>query len=87
MIVFDQDSVKSARNRHIVGAKVVAQRRALRLRNFAYARKAREALSQAAHKCRRSSFIVTLRFGIEERCRNVLHLKAGIDRLCVVKPA
>src|SRR5207253_4345500 len=44
-----------------VGAPVVAQRRALCLRNFEYTRKSCDALAQPLHKRGRAAFVVALR--------------------------
>ena len=87
MVVFDLDCSGVAWNCELSGTKVVAQRRALRLRHRSHSGKILNPLSKPPHKLRGPRLIVTLSPQIHEHCRNALDFKSGIDGLCLVKAA
>src|SRR2546429_179145 len=87
VVVFHSNFLNTAGNCERVGAEVVAQRRALCLRNFDYAWQLRNALPQAPHKCRPSGIVVALLPEVQKHRRDALHFKSGIHCLRMVKSA
>ena len=85
MVVFDPNFFGLADDGELVAAEIVAERRALRLRNFEYAWKACNVLSQVLQKSRCTAFIIVLPAKIQKRRGNALYFKAGVDRLRVVE--